>query len=482
MKTKMGLLIAALCFALLWGACVSGTGKISSNPSTEGKLIVNNESGLEVAVFVRTQFGGTVKTGQQITIPVDRIESRGTDVEIEVIERSKLKNPREYPSSDIQRYDYFTQVVRPLNHPDIVSPIQIRKRSSEELANNITSNKSVLVRFSYHDWAQVRSTVSVFTGAVGSENPIIRLNNGDPDQLVPMPVGGTQVSVRYTIANRSGINNFVYPQYGNVNQRNDNKFLVYGPGDYQEGEFNVPRLDRVFNVSRATSNPATNGTLRIINNSSSQINIRSQTGTEASDRPISGPDSLVRREMQRAFIVSPGRYNFRAAMLGEDTTSVARLENINIEPGMIYTWYISDQRSVQETSVNMDVSREIRNLFQTWIIESKPEEVNIYLRITSTANEVRNNRQSVGRTGRNGQLHLPDRDIENIIRGLTTDNARRVILTFEAEKEGYYSVSQAISAANLLEAGSVYRPQVFELVRMQDDPNADLIIGDPIIR
>jgi len=477
------MIIPVILAALLWNTCASGNVMTSSNPGTEGVVIINNESGLELAVFVRTLYGGIVETGRQITIPVDRIESVGTDVEIEVIERSKLRNLREYPGKDVQRYDYFVNVVRPLNNPTPVTPIQIRKRSSEELANNVTPEKSVLVRFSYHDWPQVRSTVSVFTGAVGSENPIIRLNNGDPDQLVPMPVGGTFVSVRYTIANRSGITNHVYPQYGNINQMNDNKFFINVFPDHLEVEFNVPRLDRVFSVSREASSPATNGTLRVINNSSVQINIRSQTGTEAADRPIMGVgnNSLVTRENQRNFIVSPGRYNFRAAMYGEETTSIARLENIGIEPGMIYTWYVSDQRSAWETRVNMDVPREIRNLFQSWIFETKPEEVNMFLRITSTANEVQNGRYSVGRTARNGQLNLPDRDIENIIRGLTTDNARRVLLTFEAEKEGYYSVSQAISAADLLNAGSIFRPQVFELERIQENPNADIIIGDPLI-
>jgi hypothetical protein len=132
--------------------------------------------------------------------------------------------------------------------------------------------------------------------------------------------------------------------------------------------------------------------------------------------------------------------------------------------------------------VNMAVSQQIKNWFQTWIIDSI-DGVKISLRIVSTANEVQNSRRELGVTGRNGQLVLRDIDIEYLIRGLTTSNARRVNLTIIAEKEGYEPASQSLSAYSLLTAGSTFRPERFNLERTDISmENAEIIIGSPLIQ
>jgi hypothetical protein len=130
----------------------------------------------------------------------------------------------------------------------------------------------------------------------------------------------------------------------------------------------------------------------------------------------------------------------------------------------------------------MSVSQQIKNWFQTWTIDAAAG-AGISLRITSTAREVQNvPRKDLGVTDRNGALRLPDVDIESLIRGLTTDNAKRVILTITAEKEDYESVSQSFSAFDLLTAGAEFKPDRFALTKIDTSvENAEFVIGDPII-
>lgn len=456
-------------------ACAGWPGKVNSG--SEGKIIVRNLSGVELALFVNTEYKDTVKTGDTVTIPVFNIESVGTNVAVEVFFRDKMSSPKVYPSNVDARYYSFTKTVRPLNHPDPVNPIQIPRLSELDIANNVGLN-SVLVKFSYNDYPRIDSTVSIFTGSTINQNPIIRLQNGDNPQEVPMKIGINPISVEYAVSGKT-IQKKAYPL--NDSQRNDERFIVYAPSDVTEVSKVIPMISDIFKISYSQNNPAARGTLRISNNSSKQINILSQSNTE-SERPIGGADSVVLRDRRRDFSINPGHYFLRAVdALSGGYTEIARIEDISIEPGMVYYWYVNDQGSTQKSTVNMTVSQQIKNWFQTWIIDSI-DGVKINLRITSTANEVQNSRQELGVTGRNGQLILRDVDIENLIRGLTTDNARRVNLTILAEKDGYESASQSLSAYSLLSAGNTFRPERFNLERINTSTeNADLVIGDPII-
>jgi len=467
-------ILLALAPALLYTTCAGGPGK--GNSSSQGKFPVKNLSGIELAIFVNTEYKDTIKTGEQKEITVNNVEAMGTNVDVEVFFRDKMSNLKVYPSNADARYYSFTKTVRPLNHPDPVNPIQIPRLSELDIANNAGIN-TVLVKFSYNDYPRIDSTVSVFTGSTINQNPIIRLQNGDNPQEVPMRIGLNPISVEYAVSGKT-IQRKSYPL--NESQRNDDRFVVYVPGDATEVSKVIPMLSDIFKISYVQNNPAARGTLRVGNNSSKQINVLSQNATE-SERPISGADSVVLRDRRRDFLINPGNYFLRAVdALSGGYTEIARIEDINIEPGMVYYWYISDQGSTQNATVNMQVPQQIKNWFQTWIIDSI-DGVKITLRITSTANEVQNSRRELGTTGKNGQLLLRDVDIENLIRGLTTNNARRVNLTILAEKDGYEPVSQSLSAYSLLTAGTTFRPERFNLEKINTSTeNAEIVIGDPI--
>jgi hypothetical protein len=357
-----------------------------------------------------------------------------------------------------------------------VVPIYIRQLSAEELANNAGLN-SVLVKFSYNDYPRVDSAVSVFTGSTVNQNPIVRLQNGET-MFAPMPVGLTPIATEYVVGGKN-IQRKAYPQ--NANQRNDERFLVYVQEGVTEAEHVVPLISDIFNVTYVSNNPAARGTLRVRNDSSQQINIRAASGT-APERPISGADSVVLRNRRRDFPIDSGAYIIRAVdALDGGYKEIASLEDISVEPGMVYYWFVRDANSTLDTRVNLAVSQQIKNWFQTWTIDSMAD-ARVSLQVKSTTSEITNSRRELGITGRDGQLILRDLDIENLIRGLTTDNARRVALTVTVEKEGYDTASQSISAFSLLAAGTEFKPEYFTLTKKETSmEDSELIIGEPRI-
>ena len=473
---KFGALIILAFILLICTACAGGPDRRSSDSS--GNLKINNQSGVELAVYVNTLYKKTVKTGEQLTIMVDNVEARGTIVDVECFYRDKLTNLENYPTNQDARYWSFTKVVMPLGHPDPVIPIHVWALSDEDLSNNVGIN-SVLVKFSYNDFPRIDSTAWVFTGSLSNGNTIVPLQNGQT-RFVPMPVGWNPISVQYAVSGRNGIQRKAYPE--NEKQREDERLIVYVSSDITEMEKVIPRIGDIFNVTYVSNNPAARGTLRIRNNSSRQINIRIASGTE-SERPINGADSGILRDRRRDFPINSGNYVLRAVdALDGGYREIASIEDLIVDPGMVYYWFINDSSSTQNTMVNMAVPQQIKNWFQTWIIDSI-DGAKISLRIVSTANEVQNSRRELGVTGRNGQLILRDVDIENMIRGLTTTNARRVNLTLIAEKEGYEPASQSLSAYSLLTAGTTFRPERFNLERIDTSmANVEIIIGEPLIQ
>jgi len=470
------LAFGAFLIVLICTTCAGGPRDKRSSDS-EGNLKINNQSGVELAVYVNKRYTKTAKTGEQLTITVDNVEARGTVVDVECFYRDKVPSLESYPTNQDARYWSFPKAVMPLGHPDPIIPIHIWALSDEDLSNNVGIG-AVLVKFSYNDFPRINSAVWVFTGSVSNRNTIVTLTNGEQPKFVPMPVGWNQISVEYRVDGKS-ISRQVYPQ--NENQRNDERFLVYVPSDITEMEKVIPRIGDIFNVSYVTNNPAARGTLRIRNNSSRQINIRIASGTE-SERPINDGDSGVQRTVPRNFPINSGNYILRAVdALDGGYREIARIEDLIVDPGMVYYWFIDDNSSIQNVMVNMTVPQQIKNWFQTWIIDSI-DGVKVSLRINSTANEVQSSRRELGVTGRNGQLVLRDIDIEYLIRGLSTTNARRVNLTIIAEKEGYETASQSLSAYSLLTAGTTFRPERFNLEKIDTSmENAELIIGEPLI-
>jgi len=128
----------------------------------------------------------------------------------------------------------------------------------------------------------------------------------------------------------------------------------------------------------------------------------------------------------------------------------------------------------------MSVPQQVNNWFQNWKIKSSPGEAKITLRIISTADGVPNvPPRDIGVTNGSGDLSLQNIDIGEFIRGLRTDNAKRVTLTLIAERNGYGSASQSISAYNLLASGTEFRLDTFTLNKINE---TEFTIGEPLIK
>jgi hypothetical protein len=478
----IAVLAAVMVFGLAVGCGSSPASQTSGSESrtsdANGNLIVMNRSGVELAIYVDKGYKKTAKPGDRLSILIDYAEDIGTKVDVEVFRRDRLDNVETYPTDDRAIYYSFPKVVRPLGSPIKAVPINIPQLTQEELASNAGVG-NVLVQFSYNDYPQVPSAAEVFTGSSVSKHVIAPLNNGET-MFSPMPVGLNQINIEYSVGGAGRPpDSKAYPQ--TQTQRDDDRFLVYVPSDAQEMSHVIPKISDIFKLSYASDSAVTRGTLRIRNDSSQPITIRSATGT-ASERNISGQDSIVMRNRRRDFLVDSGEYILRAVDANEGGyREFARIDDIRIEPGMIYYWFVKEQNSTIDTRVNMSVSQQIKDLFQTWTMDSVAG-AEISLRIVSTDRGIRNNQVNLGPTDQTGRLVLPSVDIENLIRGLTTDNAKRVTLTISAEKEGYESASQSISAYTLLTTGQEFRPERFDLKRMPAPAeDAEFTIGDPII-
>jgi len=468
---------------LICSACAGGPGG-KGKPDSEGNLKIENLSGVELAIYVKQSYKGTVKSGGKISILVDDAKAEGTKVTVDCFQRNKLTDLSSYPANNDAKYWSFPRIVRPLNDPDPVILVSIPALSSEDLSSNAGVG-AVLVKFNYVDFSFVTSTVEVFTGSRNAKNIIISLNNGEI-KFAPMPVGRKLISMEYSVAvagKNTGKNtdNKVYPE--TPKQMEDPRFWIYVPSGVTEVEHTIPRISEIYQINYASNNPATRGTLRVMNQSSSQVDIRIGGGTKA-EEPINGADSVVFNNVpRRDFLIPPGNYYLRAMSAAIAANEIARIVDISIEPGMIYYWFIQDQNSSLKTGLNMSVSQQVNNWFQNWTIKSSPGEAKITLRITSTAEGVQDTRRDIGVTSggsEQGELVKRNIDIGDLIRGLTTNNAKMVTLTISAEREGYSSASQSISAYNLLAVGQEFRPDTFYLNKI--DRLTEFTIGEPLIQ
>ena len=463
------LLIMAACSS---GPSAGGSGGDDRNADPQANMIVHNESGEEIALYIDRAYKKTIPAGARFSINVEGTSASGTRISIHSYSRSKVRDLSVFPPEENANLA-ITFVARPPSPAEQLTPIVIPYRTQEEIAQGIDQ---VLVRFSYNDMPKLNSTIVIFTGSENVRKELVAMINGD-SRLVPMSPGPQRFSVQYEVGGRS-LQRKTYPE--TVDQfNNDRKFQFVVYADRPEQPFTIPMIHEVFQLSYVNVNPATVGTLRVKNETNQIISVLTAKDF-GSDLPIAGNNSSVEPDRRRDFPINTGTYLLRAVDAFNERNSIADVDGVLIEPGMIYYWYIRNRGNELNVGPNMAVSQRIKDYFQTWIIDSTAE-AKINLKIASTSDEVRPNTYSLGITDRNGRLTLQTIDIESLIRGLTTDNARRVVLTLIYEKDGYLPASQSISAYSLLMVGAEFKPERLLLEREQTpDGDAEFIIGEPL--
>jgi len=457
---------------LLIGSCL-GLRRDVRRSDSDGNLELQSSAPLELAAYINKKYNKTIKPGEKKSIRIDGVEPTGTVIDVELFDRKKITDLGSYPLPDA-RYYSFTKVVRPLGHPSPVIPIYIRELSESEISNK-SGIDSVLVRFSYRDFPRIDSTASVFKGSVSNQIALVRLQNGESID-VPMEMGLHQISIEYAKSGKE-IQRVCYPT--NITQMNDERFLVPVSAGISELQHAVPMIKDIFNIIYPTSGAMSKGTLSVLDNTALAVNIKISSGTHP-ETFINGTDSFVLRGKKRDFPISVGEHTIRAVdALNGGYYELARLDDLRIEGGMKYIWVLNEN-SVEE-KIDFSVPQLVTYI-QSWVIDSVAD-AKISLRVSSTADEVHNSVRFLGQTNATGQLLLKNLDIQDMVKGLRTDNARKVNLTLIAEKQGYETQRQSISAYSVLLAGKNFRPEKFALERVKilTMEENDFIIGDPLI-
>jgi hypothetical protein len=468
-------LMAVLLFFLV-SSCLGPSRRKDDNrrPDNEGNLKLHSSAPLELVAYVDKAYKKTLRPGEKTQILVEGTDPMGTVVDVELFIRSMVPDLGSYPTNPDAKYFSFTKVVRPVGHPSPVVPIYIRALSESELSTK-SGIDSVLVRFSYNDFPRIDSTASVFKGSVSNQIPLVRLQNGDSVE-VPLPVGLHQISIEYATSGKN-IQRAVYPT--TITQMNDERFLVPVSVGITELQHAVPMIKDIFNIIYPTSGAMSRGILSVTNNTPFVVDIKISSGTQP-ETLINGNDSFVFRGRKRDFPINVGEHTIRAVdALNGGYLELAKLNDLRVDGGMKYFWYPHDNSLEEKIDVSVP---QLVSYFQAWTIDSVSD-AKITLQISSTAEGVHNSVKVLGQTDSRGQLLLKNLDIADMVRGLRTDNARKVNLTIIAEKQGYETQRQTISAYNLLLVGKNFRPEKFALERvkiltMEDN---DFIIGEPLI-
>jgi len=92
----------------------------------------------------------------------------------------------------------------------------------------------------------------------------------------------------------------------------------------------------------------------------------------------------------------------------------------------------------------------------------------VSLGIESTDANVPSSEEKIGATNAQGEFTGKLSLSGNLIPKLTYDNAAKVLIKITVAKDDYVSVSQAINALTILEAGSDFVPDRFELPKAAD--------------
>jgi hypothetical protein len=480
--------MAGTVFTVCTGAPrAAGTDQPDLLHDPKGNLKGINKSGVYTALYVNKGFKGIIPPGDIFSYQVLHAESVGTIVDVDCFNAEKLEG-RDLSLFPTEGRMYgFPKTVRPPGSGEEVSLLELRPLTELEESGGATGADYVLVKFSYNDMPRISSAVSVFTGSALSQKALVRLDNGD-SRLVPMPVGLSGISLEYAVGGLAGIQRRAYPV--NDRQRNDRKFLLNLSADVSEVEHIVPRISDVFSVSfTRTSGAGSAGSLVVMNGASLPVKVNASRGEGTEQlienlalKSVKGTSGLLINQ-RRQFQLSPGEYNFSALDALGGYNEVSRVDEVKIEPGMVYYYTISEEGpGLIEEKINLNVAQAVKDYFQSWKIETNTPGSVLSLSIRSRDPAVQDVILPLGAADRNGRLNLKEVDLEDMVRGLTTENARRMTLTITADKTGFEPGSVSFTALTLLKAGKTFVPdRIYQEKARGPSEDADLIIGEPLV-
>jgi hypothetical protein len=445
-------------------------------PDEIGNLIITNGSGKSVDLFVNDVYLRSIPRGGtafQLNVAA-ATNPNGTDFIVKVYDEDKVGS-LDAPSTE-GLLNTFAAVMFPASDKSRIMPIQIPEPDYRDEAprGGAGSGRDVLVRFSYPYENSRMGTVSVivYRGQVTTRSTVVTLRPSLEAIYVPLPADEpVQLNLLYTVAANNTITKFYWPDWENTTAFNSS--LVMYDSNNRTPEFTVKPVEEMTTVTWVY--PQDNyGSLMVYNRSTAIQSLRAAhiaadskgqggIGTIAAN---GGPNNINIGPIPGSYQFTPGQYVLTATGQGRNSRTVTT--EINFEPGTKYIWIISDGAAVLEADRTANLAGNLDRLVQTWKIISNVPYADVLLGIESTDANVPSTERFIGETNSSGEYTGKLSLSGNLIPRLTYDNAAKVLIKITVAKKDYVSESQAINALAILEAGSDFVPDRFELKKSAD--------------
>jgi hypothetical protein len=474
-------------------------------PDESGNLVIRNTAGVDVALYVNDVYFRSIpkgRTGFVINV-ADATDPRGTGFRIKAYDNDRKGSITE-PSRDALLHG-FSMSLFPKEDTERQYNLVIPESTQRDKELLASGKEQVLVRFEYplEDMQLGTIYAQIFTGQINSRRNVVTMNTYDKPLYVPFEPGAIQLSVLYEVSLNKNPDpvRFYWPAF--------NKAAV----NASIRVFNTNEVDPVFRIRPVTQMTKVSYIYQednfgkvIVKNTGSDpaelkvasISIDGKNGgiTKIARSGGGGSDVIPVSPTPISFIFDPGPYLFWAEEIGFDAGKrVGPDIEISIDAGSTYYWIINNKGGSFTEGASKDATRDLLAKLQKLTIRSNPAGAQVKIGIESSVpDEVeRFDKKDIGSTDARGLLTIQNAagdfvsSFPGLTAGLTNKNASKVTVQFTVSKEGYISVTQAINALTLLEAGDDFKFADFNLAKIASglDPSAIPIleiVGEEVAR
>lgn len=438
-------------------------------PDERGNLQLTNTSGKNVAVFINDNYARSLERGKA-AFTLDVLDARnpiGTEIDVKIYDRETLGSLNSPAETALM--NTFSAALFPPEDQDRLTRIAIPLPTYRDKEGAAAGGRDVLVKFEYplEDIALGTVTATVFEGQITSRRPFVVMSPQVKPLLVPMEVGFKQISVMYTVATNNKKTMFYSPNWEEaaVNM----SIRAFNTADLNP-TYTIKPVDQVAVVTWMY--PQDNlGSLIIRNKSSRPVQVDAASLEPGGNRGMleqiavgarPGSSALEIGPLATEFQLRPGRYQLSAKQALRNTL-VAALDNLVVDAGTRYYWIITDSGRALEKDTSLNAATDLNKVIQNWKIRSNIPGAAVSFAVESMDASVKGEApQVIGNTDAAGEL-VGSLAAANLVQNLTYENAAKVVIKITVAKDGYVSVTQAINALTLIEAGNDFVPARFDL-------------------
>jgi hypothetical protein len=457
------------------------------NPDSQGNLKFDNSSGLDAAVYIKGRYYKTIPVGtSSFLINVDGAESNGSQFDIGVYDSKKVADVGQPPEQSAQ-ITLFTASLYPAGSRNPKN-LKIPEPSfRDEALTAQAGGIDTLVEFSYpFELTQIGSvSAEIIKGPINSGRRLLSVDPGEESVSIPMEPGFNQFTVVYTVMNNGMKQRFYYPNWANDDEAQAAAYIL----DVQDSTTSRYIIKPISEIGKITwvGSQDNYGKLVVQNKSGRMVDLTARdlntnanglfskssfiTGVAAGTDTLRADDAV-----KKVFRLDPGNYQFRA-INSMTQASVDTVEEIAVEAGTTYYWIIGSSAVTKDKNVN--ALTDLGRVMQNWKIVANQHGATVSISVISSDPTIANKTEVLGTTDLSGNW-LGTFPLSNFVPKLTYENAKKVLLKINVEKEGYVGANQAINALVLLNSGGDFVPEKFELSKAatEDTPGATIQISN----